>query len=48
MNPGFDEEFLIFRYRKMIEEYGDGVGHHNSSGLDIIAKFAYDSGYRQF
>ena len=52
-NPPFDEQFIIFRYKKMSEDYGDmgGDSHSGSSGgagggMDVIAKFAYESSIR--
>jgi hypothetical protein len=48
-SPAFEEQFIIFRYLKMSEDYDD-VGEGNGSGeeMDVVAKFAYDSSLRQF
>lgn len=54
-NPPFDEQFIIFRYKKMAEDYGDaalsgdshgGGGNAGGGGMDVIAKFAYESSLR--
>lgn len=50
LNAPFDEQFLIYRYQKISEDYGDGSsgdGHGGSAGMDIVAKFAYESSLRQ-
>ena len=52
--PPFDEQFIIFRYKKMAEDFGDaalsgdshGGGHSGGGGMDVIAKFAYESSLR--
>ena len=47
-NPPFDEQFVIYRYNKMSEDYGDSGSHDGQGGgLDVVAKFAYDSSLRQ-
>jgi len=47
-NPTFDEQFIIYRYKKIIEDYGD---HNMSEGqrgnLDIVSKYAYEASVRQ-
>ena len=45
--PPVDEQFLIFRYQKMLEDYGDNLGEGNSGGMDVVSKFAYESSLRQ-
>ena len=47
--PPFDEQFLVYRYQKISEDFGDGSGgdHSGSGGMDIVAKFAYESSLRQ-
>lgn len=47
MRPPFDEQFLIFRYKKIYEEYGDGPHDGANSGLDVVSKFAYESSFKQ-
>ena len=45
LNPPFDEQFLVYRYQKISEDFGDGSGgdgHGGSGGMDLVAKFAYD------
>ena len=46
-NPAFEEQFIIFRYLKMSEDYED-VGEGNAGGeeMDVVAKFAYESSLR--
>jgi hypothetical protein len=52
-SPSFEEQFIIFRYLKMSEDYDD-VGDANGSGnqaaggeeMDVVAKFAYESSLR--
>lgn len=42
--PPFEEQFLIHRYQKLSEDFGDGAnGEH---GGDLAAKFAYESSFR--
>ena len=31
LNPSLDEEFIIYKYKKLIEEFGDKPSHSNSS-----------------
>jgi hypothetical protein len=49
-SPSFDEQFIIFRYTKMSEDFGDlgsegghGHGHGHHGGMDVVTKYAYDS-----
>jgi len=48
-NPPFDEQFLIYRYQKISEDFGDGSGegHGGNGGMDMVAKFAYEQSLRQ-
>lgn len=46
LGPSFDDEFVIFRLKKQIEEADDGLSDINKKGLDIVAKVAYDSTLR--
>ena len=47
-NPPFDEQFLIFRYQKMMEDFGDSINEANAGGgeMDIVQKYAYESNLR--
>ena len=47
-NPPFDEQFIIYRYKKMSEDFGDSPHESHAGGLDVVAKFAYESSLRQF
>jgi hypothetical protein len=48
-SPAFEEQFIIFRYLKMSEDYDDmGEGGHGGEEIDVVAKFAYESSLRQF
>jgi hypothetical protein len=49
LNPPFDEQFLVYRYQKISEDFGEGGSGdaHGSGGMDIVAKFAYESSLRQ-
>ena len=44
-SPPFDEQFVIYRYKKISEDYGDAPGEGHG-GLDVVSKFAYDSSFR--
>ena len=54
-NPPFDEQFVIYRFKKMYEEFGENAGFENNSNsqqnsqqnVDIMTKFAYESSFRQ-
>lgn len=46
-NPPFDEQFIIYRYKKMSEDFGDSLSEGSGGGLDVVAKFAYESSFRQ-
>lgn len=54
-NPLFDEEFIIYRYSKMINEENERLYHTNNLNsdqfeeeeeLDIVSSIAYDSHFR--
>ena len=45
--PPFDEQFIIYRYKKLSEDYNDNPSEGQAAGMDVIAKFAYDSSFRQ-
>lgn len=48
-SPAFEEQFIIYRYLKMSDDYDDvGEGGHGGEEMDVVAKFAYDSSLRQF
>ncbi len=48
-HPPFDEQFVIYRYRKMIEDEMADVQADNQGGqLDAISAIAYDNYLRQF
>eukprot|EP00826_Nyctotherus_ovalis_P052003 TRINITY_DN6541_c0_g2_i2.p1 TRINITY_DN6541_c0_g2~~TRINITY_DN6541_c0_g2_i2.p1 ORF type:complete len:122 (-),score=27.75 TRINITY_DN6541_c0_g2_i2:47-412(-) len=48
-HPSFDEQFLIYRYRKLIEDEMADVQTDNQTGtLDAISMIAYDNYMRQF
>jgi len=43
LNPPFEEQFLLYRYQKFSEEFGDGSGNDaNGGAMDLVAKFAYE------
>jgi hypothetical protein len=44
-NPPFDQQFIIFRYKKIISEEEER-GHSNEA-LDIVSGIAYDSHFKQ-
>jgi hypothetical protein len=49
LNPPFDEQFLLYRYQKISEDFGDGSGAGGDShgnGMDMAAKFAYENSLR--
>ncbi len=49
IHPPFDEQFVIYRYRKMIEDEMADVQSDNQGGqLDAISAIAYDNYLRQF
>jgi len=48
LNPPFDEQFLLYRYQKISEDFGDGSGVGDGpGGMDMAAKFAYENSLRQ-
>jgi hypothetical protein len=48
-SPAFEEQFIIFRYLKMSEDYDDmGEGSNGGEEIDVVAKYAYESSLRQF
>jgi hypothetical protein len=47
LNPPFDEQFLLYRYQKLSEDFGEGGGDiHGNGGIDMAAKFAYENSLR--
>ena len=46
LSPPLDEQFIIYRVRKMCEDIGDCLGDSDGSGMDLIAKLTYDSNLR--
>ena len=51
LSPSFDEQFLLYRYQKISEDFGEGGGSsgdsHGNGGMDMVAKFAYENSLRQ-
>ena len=50
LNPPFEEPCLVYRYQKLSEDFGEGAGgdgHGGNGGMDLVAKFAYESSFRQ-
>lgn len=43
-----DEQFLIFRYKRIFEEAGEGNEEAEDEGLDVVSMLAYESNLRQF
>ena len=46
-NPPVDEQFVIYRYKKISEDFGDGFGDAHGGAMDMVAKFAYDAAFKQ-
>ena len=46
-NPKFDEDFIIFRYCKIIEEKITESKHQGEIGMDRVSLIAYDNYFRQ-
>jgi hypothetical protein len=46
-NPPFDEQFIIFRYRKIITEEEESKHHNEEEALDVVSGIAYESHYKQ-
>lgn len=50
LNPKFDEEFLIYRHRRIINEQKEnshkGGGDHKG-GLDVVGVIAFDNSKKQ-
>lgn len=47
-SPPFDEEFIIFRYKKIITEEDEKSTNNTANNLDLVSEIAYDSHYKQF
>ena len=47
-NPAFEEQFIIYRYLKMSEDFEDVDENDGEEEVDIVQKYAYDSSMRQF
>ena len=45
-NPPFDEQFIIFRYKKIINEEEESK-HQSEEALDVVSGIAYESHYKQ-
>ena len=45
-NPPFDQQFIIFRYKKIINEEQDS-NENLGEALDVVSGIAYDSHFRQ-
>jgi len=46
--PQFDEQFLIYRYRKILEDETADMEETSGSGLDVVSMLAYENYLRQF
>ena len=48
-NPPFDEQFIIYRYKKLMEDEISDLGGSNelSGNLDVVSLLAYESHFRQ-
>ena len=46
-NPKFDEQFIIFRYKKLIEETSD-FSEGSTTNLDVVSSIAYQNHFNQF
>jgi hypothetical protein len=50
-SPAFEEQFIIFRYLKMSEDFDDMGNEGGNAGgeeMDVVQKYAYESSLRQF
>ena len=48
-NPPFEEQFIIYRYQKMSEDFEDvNEDEDSEEEVDIVQKYAYESSLRQF
>jgi|LauGreDrversion4_2_1035121.scaffolds.fasta_scaffold40967_1 hypothetical protein len=46
-NPTFEEQFIIYRYQKMAEDFDDvNEDEENEEEVDIVQKYAYESSMR--
>jgi hypothetical protein len=45
-NPKFDEQFIIYRYKKIIEETSSEVGE-GEGNLDVVSNIAYQNHFTQ-
>jgi len=46
--PSFDEEFIIFRYKKIIEDEIAESKNENQGGLDLVTESTFQNHLRQF
>jgi PAS domain-containing protein len=46
-NPRFEEQFIIYRYKKLIEENSTEVSD-NEENLDVVSNIAYKNHFNQF
>jgi hypothetical protein len=46
-NPRFDEQFIIYRYKKLIEEQSNDV-NESDENMDIVSNIAYKNHFNQF
>jgi len=45
-NPRFDEQFIIYRYKKIIEETSSDVGEGDGN-MDVVSNIAYQNHFTQ-
>lgn len=46
-SPSFEEQFVIFRYRKIVEESSIDIGGEYEENLDVVSNFAYKNHFKQ-
>ena len=46
-SPSFDEQFIIYRYKKLIEENSSEGGEHDDDNLDVVSNIAYKNHFTQ-
>jgi hypothetical protein len=45
--PRFDEQFIIYRYKKLIEEFNSDVAAESEESLDVVSNIAYKNHFTQ-
>ncbi len=45
--PRFEEQFIIYRYKKLIEEYTSDVAADSEESLDVVSNIAYKNHFTQ-